>query len=80
VRPAHAAWAPLYDPGDYSASQALTRRLLDEGSNGVVYRSVRDPAGECLACFRPTLVRSVRAGGHYEFRWEGRSDPMIRKL
>ena len=29
VRPAHAAWAPLYDPDDYSESQALTRRLLD---------------------------------------------------
>ena len=57
VRPAHAAWAPLYDPDDYSASQVLTRRLLDAGSNGVVYRSVRDPGGECLACFRPALVR-----------------------
>jgi hypothetical protein len=25
-------------------------------------------------------VRHVRAGGHYEFRWEGRPDPVIRKL
>ena len=80
VRPAHAAWAPLYDPDDYSASQVLTKRLLDTGSNGVVYRSVRDPGGECLACFRPALVRNVRAGGHYEFRWEGRPEPVIRKL
>jgi len=80
VRPAHAAWAPLYDPGDYSASQVLTKRLVDAGSNGVVYRSVRDPGGECLACFRPALVRNVRAGGHYEFRWEGRPEPVIRKL
>ena len=38
VRPAHAAWAPLYDPDDYSASQVLDQRLLDAGSNGVVYR------------------------------------------
>ena len=36
--------------------------------------------GECIACFRPPLVRNVRAGGHYEFRWEGRPDPVIRKL
>ena len=75
-----AAWAPLYDPDDYSESQALARQLLQAGSNGVVYRSVRDPEGECIACFRPPLVRHVRAGGHYEFRWEGRPDPVIRKL
>jgi hypothetical protein len=80
VRPATGAWAPLYDPDDYGEPQALARQLLQAGSNGVVYRSVRDPGGECLACFRPPLVRHVRAGGHYEFRWEGRPDPVIRKL
>jgi len=80
VRPANRAWVPLYDPDDYSEPQALARQLLQAGSNGLVYRSVRDPEGECIACFRPPLVRHVRAGGHYEFRWEGRPDPVIRKL
>jgi hypothetical protein len=80
VRPPSRAWMPLYDPDDYSESQALARQLLQAGSNGLVYRSVRDPEGECIACFRPPLVRHVRAGGHYEFRWEGRPDPVIRKL
>jgi hypothetical protein len=80
VRPPGRAWAPLYDPDDYSESQAFARKLLQNGSNGVVYRSVRDPAGECIACFRPPLVRNVRAGGHYEFRWEGHPDPVIRRL
>jgi hypothetical protein len=80
LRPADPAWAHLYDPDDYGASQAFARRLLDAGSNGIVYRSVRDPGGECIACFRPRLVNHVRAGGHYEFRWEGRPDPVIRKL
>ena len=80
LRPANQAWMPLYDPDDYSESQALARQLLQAGSNGLVYRSVRDPEGECIACFRPPLVRHVRAGGHYEFRWEGRPDPVIRKL
>ena len=73
-------WSALYNPADYSASQDTARQLLDAGSNGIVYRSVRDPSGECLACFRPRLVRNVRAGGHYEFRWEGRPDPRIRRL
>jgi hypothetical protein len=73
-------WRSVYDARDYSASQRLAQRLLDEGSHGIVYRSVRHETGECLACFRPALVRHVRAGGHYEFRWEGTPDPRIRRL
>lgn len=72
--------AALYDPADYAAGQEVGRALLQQGSNGVVYRSVRHAGGECLACFRPALVRNVRVGGHYEFRWEGRPDPVVRKL
>ena len=70
----------VYDPDDYSASRRLARTLFREGSNGVVYRSVRHAGGECLACFRPPLVRNVRIGGHYEFRWEGAAEPTVRKL
>jgi hypothetical protein len=80
IRPTSRSWTTLYNPDDYSASQAFAGRLLDAGSNGIVYRSVRDPDGECLACFRPALVRNVRAGGHYEFRWEGTAEPRIRRL
>lgn len=72
--------ATLYDADDYSASQRLGSALLDAGSNGIVYRSVRHAGGECLACFRPRLVNNVRVGGHYEFRWEGRPEPRVRKL
>jgi hypothetical protein len=74
------SWTTLYNPDDYAASQAFAQRLLESGSNGIVYRSVRDSEGECLACFRPALVRNVRAGGHYEFRWEGSAEPRIRRL
>jgi hypothetical protein len=80
VRANKRAWSALYDPNDYRAGQALGAALLENGSNGVVYRSVRDPDGECLACFRPALVKNVRSGGHYEFRWEGREQPRIRQL
>ena len=74
------ARASLYDPNSYSASQEFGRQVLEAGGNGIVYRSVRDPKGECLACFRPALVRNVRAGGHYELRWTGRPTPSVRKL
>jgi hypothetical protein len=73
-------WQELYHPSDYTASQRTAQLLLAAGSNGIVYRSVRDPSGECLACFRPRLVRNVRAGGHYEFRWSGSPEPAIRRL
>jgi hypothetical protein len=72
--------AALYDPDDYSASQRFARQLLAAGSHGVVYRSVRHPGGECVACFRPRLVKNVRIGGHYEYHWEGSPRPAVRKL
>ena len=80
IRARRRGWEPLYDPLDYSASQRFGRRLLEQGSNGVVYRSVRHAEGECIACFRPPLVRNVRAGGHYEFRWSGSPEPRVRRL
>jgi hypothetical protein len=70
----------LYDPDSYVASQQFARRLLDDGSNGIVYRSVRHPGGECIACFRPKLVLNVRVAAHYEFRWDGKPQPTVRRL
>jgi hypothetical protein len=78
VRPLRSA--ALYDPDDYTRSQPFAADLLAAGSNGIVYRSVRHDGGECLACFRPRLVRNVRMGGHFELRWEGRPQPAVRAL
>ncbi|MGE5813463.1 MAG: RES family NAD+ phosphorylase, partial [Acidobacteriota bacterium] len=55
-------------------------RLLASGSNGVVYPSVRDPGGQCLACFRPRLVHNVRAAAHFVFEWHGRPPPRITRV
>ncbi len=75
--PAH---APLHDPVSYTASQAFARGLLEAGSNGVIYRSVRRPGGECIACFRPALVRNVSAAAHFEYTWQGAENVKLRKL
>jgi hypothetical protein len=72
--------APFHDPASYTASQALARELLAEGSNGVVYRCVRRRGGQCIACFRPKLVANVRSEAHFEYRWEGTRTPSIRRL
>jgi hypothetical protein len=70
----------VYQADSYAASQQLARELLEQGSNGVVYDSVRHEGGECIGCFRPALVRNVRVAAHYEFVWEGRPEPRVRQL
>ena len=50
------------DPNRYSASQHLAKELLEGGSAGIVYPSVRHKVGTCIACFRPALVYNVRKG------------------
>jgi len=72
--------APLHDPDSYAASQTFARELLMRGASGIIYRSVRRPGGECIACFRPALVLNVRSGTHFEYRWEGRTAPVVREL
>ncbi len=51
----------------YRASQRLGRQLLNRGSAGVVYPSVRHASGTCIACFRPALVGNVRKGALITF-------------
>lgn len=80
ARPAILENEPIHDPKSYSASQTLGAELLADGANGIIYRSVRHPGGECLACFRPKMVENVRAGQFYEFRWEGFPTPKIRPI
>jgi hypothetical protein len=80
VRPDTAENAPYHDPGSYEASQRLGRELLERGSNGVLYRSVRRAGGDCVACFRPRLIQNLRPDAHYEFRWEDARVPVIRTM
>jgi hypothetical protein len=63
----------------YLASQELGQRLLDAGSLGLIYPSVRHRTGVCIACFRPTLVMNVRKGPTYRFAWNGRAQPEISR-
>lgn len=55
-------------PACYAAGQKLAAELLQRGGNGIVYPSVRWPAGTCVVCFRPPLVYHVRRRGRLEFR------------
>lgn len=70
-------FADCLAPDSYLASQGLAQQLLEAGSLGIVYRSVRRRNGTCLACFRPTLVMNVRKGATHVFRWDGEPRPTI---
>jgi hypothetical protein len=64
-------WPALHDPGSYAASQATGVALHAAGSDGLVYDSVRDPGGECVAVFHPDRLSPARQGPHYLYDWNG---------
>jgi hypothetical protein len=80
IRGGGRAYADAYSPDSYERSQQLGRELLESGSNGIVYRSVRHDGGECVACFRPPLVQNVRVAAHFEYRWDGSRTPRVARL
>ncbi len=75
-----AGFAACLNPQSYVISQALAERLLTDGSLGVVYPSVRDARGTCLACFRPALVTNVRRDATCRFTWDGTGPPVVIRV
>jgi RES domain-containing protein len=74
------AWATCLDAGSYIVSQKLAGELLDLGSMGVIYPSVRRHGGTNLACFRPALVGNVRKGQAYRLTWAGSPIPQVEPV
>jgi len=67
-----------HDPDDYKASQALGRNLRSDGSNGIVYRSVRCAGGGCVAIFWPDLIGIPVQADHFDFHWDGQQVDKVR--
>lgn len=59
------------DPKTYGESQALAKSLRDSSSNGIVYPSVRDEGGECIAAFWPDVVHIPVQERHIVLDWDG---------
>lgn len=71
--------ADCLSPSSYVASRALAAQLLQSGSSGIVYPSVRRPDGTCIVCFRPVLVTNVRRGSTFRFVFaDSHTPPTIR--
>jgi hypothetical protein len=61
----------VLDPASYATSQAFARALRQADSNGIVYPSVRDPGGHCLAAFWPDVVGIPTQERHLQYDWDG---------
>lgn len=73
IRGMHGSHPGYYHPTDYGASQALAAELRGNGSNGIVYDSVRDQGGECVAVFRARVLSNCRQERHLCYVWNGQA-------
>lgn len=73
--------AAVFDPANYAASRALGIRLRAAGSAGVVWRSVRQPRGQCAGLFTPLAAAHCVHAAYLLFAWDGaRIADMYEKL
>ncbi len=72
-----AGYGACLAPDSYVAAQGLAAELLNAGSLGLVYPSVRYEGGTCIACFRPAIVGNVRWDRCYRFSWQRKQVPRI---
>ena len=66
-------------PTDYSASQREGRRLRDEGSDGLLWNSVRMSGQRCIGIFWPDVVPVPMQGRHYCYHWNGARVDFVRQ-
>jgi hypothetical protein len=65
---------PIYDPDPekYAAAQAHALVLYAANAvDGIVYASVRDAAGTCVAAFRPRLIANCNTSGFLAYAYDG---------
>ena len=60
-----------HDPASYAVSRKFATQLRQQGSNGVIYRSVRHAGGESAALFYPDLASPCVQSKHFLYCWNG---------
>lgn len=77
--PAHPALHSDPEIG-YPHGQALALDLRREGHRGLLYPSVRYPAGRCLVAFDPGIIQNVRPGARWKLIWKGTPEYSVEAL
>ena len=80
IRNQHAKYSDLYLERDYRHSSSFAKRLRNEGSDGIVYNSVRDKSGECIAVFRANKVSNVLQERHLLYEWDGEKIKSVEEI
>ncbi|MEM8771356.1 MAG: RES family NAD+ phosphorylase [Pseudomonadota bacterium] len=62
----------------YVASHELARSLRADGSNGIAFPSVRDPGGECIGAFWPSVVGLPVQGRHLAYHFDGSRIDLVK--
>ena len=70
----------LPDPLDEDAARAFGRVVHDAGGAGIVYQSVHDADGECVAAFRTAVLRDCRHAACLEYAWNGTAIDAVFEL
>ncbi|MBI6630744.1 RES family NAD+ phosphorylase [Pontibaca salina] len=73
IRGLQASHPAYYHSTNYGMSQELALQLRESGSDGIVYMSVRDAGGECVAVFRARLLSNCRQDRHLCYVWDGKT-------
>ena len=77
--PGHPALDPNTAAG-YPHGNRLADLALAHGLNGILYPSVRQPGGTCIAALRPHAVQSVAQGDIWRLTWAGSPDPKMERI
>jgi lysine 2,3-aminomutase len=56
---------------DYGVTQRFAKEARREGFDAILYDSVRDSSGKCVAVFRPTVISNCRTDGYALLSWDG---------
>lgn len=63
----------IYAVDSYTHSQEMAKQLRDQGSNGIVYDSVRHEGGTCYAVLRPKALSECTQAQHLCYVWNGQA-------
>ena len=75
VKPMHdirdEKYQALLNPDNWQVSQTFGQQMKTDNAWGIVYPSVRNPGGECIAALRPPAISIPRQGAHLSYVWNG---------
>lgn len=64
---------------EYGASQAAGAALRANGSDGLIWSSVRQPGGHCIGLFWPDVPAVPVQGSHFAYHWNGERVDYVKR-